>query len=104
MTQAQQWALIVGFLLPLLIAVLQQPGFPKWARATIMAVVCIVGGLVTVTVTGGFHSAHGVIAELLLVALAAIAFYEKWWKQIGATQRIELATTPKKARHKPRKT
>ena len=98
MTSAEQWALLVGFLMPLLLSVIQQPGWSKPVRAIVMFIVCIVGGLITVWVAtpGGLSgsSTHGIIGVCLTVALAAVAFYEKFWKPTGVAPAIEAATSP----------
>lgn len=97
MTETAQWSLIIGTLLPLLIAVLQRPSFKPWMRTAVMAVVCTGGALVNVDLDGSFGSARGVIAQVLLVISAAVLFHEHVWKTLGVTPAIEKATSPSAA-------
>lgn len=93
MNDLQMWSLVVGTLAPTLIAVLQQPWWPKWARTLVTALFCLVAGGVTAWLNGEL-SGRGAVTAVLLVLVAALATYRSLWKPSGITNVIEIATTP----------
>jgi hypothetical protein len=97
MTDAQMWALVVGALLPPLIAVAERPTFPSWARAAIALVVSAVAGFVTVWIAGDLNG-KSVTSAILLTLIAAVSSYESLWRPTGIAPRVELATSPRRDR------
>jgi len=91
------WNAIVAAVLPMIIALIQQPTFPRWARATITLVVCAIGGLVTTYVTDQWNS-EDVVTSVLTIFAAVLAFHTAFFKPTGITDAIENATS--KAIHK----
>lgn len=92
MNDLQMWSLVVGTLAPTLIAVLQQPWWPKWARTVVTALFCLVAGGVTAWLSGEL-TGRGVATAVLLVLVAALATYRSLWKPSGVTDAIEIVTT-----------
>lgn len=87
---------ILGFLAPILIAVLKQPRMSRLMTQIITAVMSILVALVAILVTGGFQqpadvAGWGVLA--LMVLGVAQAAYGLIWKQIGVTNSVEQATS-----------
>lgn len=94
MTDLEMWSALVAFLLPLVIAVIQQPRWSGPVRVGIMVVFCVLASLVTTALQGNlstdrwFHS-------LLVVAIGTIAFYQGVWKPALVAPRLERATSPR---------
>lgn len=92
-------SLVVGFILPPFIALIQQPKWPNWFRSLVTLFVCIlVGGLESYL--QGELAAGSILRRVLVVAISANATYQGFWKHAGA-RGIENATSPKKAESKP---
>ena len=96
MSQLVMWNLIVGFLLPHLIAVIQQPTWSQRARVIVTSVVCVLFGGGTAYFNGVLDNWHDVVGSILIVGVAAITFYNNLWKQTGIPQSIERATSGSK--------
>lgn len=94
MTNLQMWSLLVGFLAPLVIAVIQQPKWKQSTRALVTAICSIVGGGLTAYFEGSFDDKSDVIGSILLVGVAAMTFYAKFWKQTRVAPAIEALTSP----------
>jgi hypothetical protein len=95
MNATLQWSLILGVLLPPLIAILQRPSFPSHLRAGITVVVCVAAGLVGLAIEGKLGvGAKTIVINLLVVIGAAVTFHEHVWKNLRVTPTIERATTP----------
>lgn len=92
MSNLVMWNLVVGFLVPNLIAVIQQPRFTDNTRAVITFVVSILGGLGTAYFTGQWNT-QDIVGSCLIVAVAAITFYKGFWKKTGVAPAIERATS-----------
>jgi ABC-type uncharacterized transport system permease subunit len=97
MTDTQMWNLIVGALLPPLIALVQQPTFPPWVRSLIAVVASGVAGFVTVWVAGEL-TGRSVVTGVLITLVAAVSTYESVWRKIGVTGTVETATSPRPVR------
>jgi len=95
MTDAQMWSLIVGFLVPPFLAVIQQPGWSDGLRAVVSFVVAILVALGTVYFAGNLDFGHekAWISAILLVFVTAIATYRDFWKQTGIAPTIEAITS-----------
>jgi hypothetical protein len=90
----EMWSLLVGFFLPPFIAVIQQPSWPKWARAVATLVVCVAVGLVTVLLSGKL-TGQSAVSGSLMVLVSSLVTYQHWWKHTGVTAKIEHATSTK---------
>lgn len=86
------WNLIVGFLVPNLIAVIQQPKFSEGARAMVTALVSIAGGLGTTYFSDQFNLGD-IAGSILVVGVASISFYKGFWKPTGVAPAIESKTS-----------
>lgn len=86
------WNAIVAAGLPMLLAILQQPTFPRWARATITLVASIIGGLATTYFSGQWNP-EDVVTSVLTIFAATLAFHTAFFKPTGITDAIENATS-----------
>lgn len=86
MTKVQMWAVLIGLILPYLVSVINQVGWPKWANFSVTIVACILGGLGTVYFAGSLNLAHpdvGVILEaIILVLTASQLVYKTYFKEL----------------------
>jgi hypothetical protein len=99
MEDLQNWTLLIGALLPPLIAFIQRPGWSNRARAIVTVVVCVAVGFVGTYLEGdGLQWDGDLVGACLRVLLAAQATYIAFWKPTQVAPKIELATTPSRAR------
>lgn len=92
MSNLVMWNLILGFVIPNLVAVLQQPRWSSSRRAVVTLLVCIVGGVGTAYFNGQFNLGD-IVGSILVTAVAAITFYKNFWKPTGIAPAIENATS-----------
>ena len=86
------WSLIVGFLLPPAIAVVQQPRWSEPVRAIVMFVVCLIAAAGTAYFQGDLTGRRWIQAALLIV-VATIATFKGLWKPTRVAPEIEAATS-----------
>lgn len=94
MTDLEMWSLLVGALLPTLVAVIQQPRWPKWFRAVVGVSASVAAGFVTTWLT--FANAlweQGMVHSILLVGVASWASYRNFWQPTSIAPTIEAKTT-----------
>lgn len=93
MTNVQMWAIIVGFLTPLVVALIQQPTWIPAVRAVVGFLAAVVFGTGTAYFAGDFNGTSWVTG-VLLVLVSAISTYKGFWQPTGIAPRIETATSP----------
>jgi peptidoglycan/LPS O-acetylase OafA/YrhL len=71
------WALVVGFFMPLIIAVIQQRTWATWLRSVVAFVSCAAAAAITCVVRGDLATKTW-ISSALIVLVEAIATYELW--------------------------
>lgn len=91
MTDTQMWALIVGFFLPLVVAVVVQTSWPSWLKSVTLFVASTVVAFVTVYLTGDLDGRTWLSATLVIL-VTAIAVYNGIWKPTKVAPAIESAT------------
>lgn len=92
------WGILVGTVAPLVIAVVQRPGWSDTARVMVSVLFCTIVGAGTAVLDGTISSGpitfssvlHGAVA----VILAAQVAYRNFWKPMGTAEAIERATSP----------
>jgi hypothetical protein len=94
MGRLEMWALIVGFVMPLLIAIVQRSTWTQPVRALVMAVSSVIAGGLTAYFAGDLNGVD-VTTAILLVAVTAIASYKGFWQPTTVAPKIEAATSPK---------
>lgn len=86
------WSAIVGFVLPPLVAFVNQATWPGWARALVALAACIGAGAGTAAFDGSLTGQRWATA-VLVVLTAALGFYTTFWKPSKIAPAIEQATT-----------
>ena len=97
MSNAAMWALIVGFFMPHVIAVVQQPGWSQGLRSVITFLASVGAAIGTVLIQHGGWNWHDWVSSTLLILVTAIATYHGLWKPTGVAPSIEASTSGKPA-------
>lgn len=93
-TDLAMWTSLVSFLLPVLVAVIQQPRWQPRTRALVAALSSVVAGVGTVYLTDpGALDAGLTTTVVLSMLVASTAVYRAWWKPVGIRV-LESATSP----------
>lgn len=87
-------ALVIGFVTPLVISVVQQPRLVKWQRTAVAVAASVVLGGLTAYAAGMFDDAKSVVTVIVVLYTASETFYQKLWKQTGLAGAIEAKTSP----------
>ena len=94
MSNSAMFALIIGFLLPLLVAVFQQPRWSDPIRAAVALLVSLLAGAGTAYFAGDLGlRPETLVTDTLIIFVAAIAAYRGWWKPTGIAPAIEKVTS-----------
>jgi hypothetical protein len=94
MSQVEAWTLLVGAIVPVLVAVVNQPGWNATVRRIVAVGVSLVIGLGTVVAQGlADFSPAGALVTIAAVVGAAQAAYALIWKPSGTTDSVERATS-----------
>lgn len=82
MTDAAMFALIVGFLSPLVLNLIVKATWRPWAKSVTAFLWSVVVGSLTAWFAGAF-TGLGVISTILLVLVVSITAYQNFWKQVA---------------------
>lgn len=93
MSDLDLWSAVVGFVLPLLIAVVTRARWSSELKGAVTVAACAIGGTMTALLNGGLHGAS-VIRAALVVAASTVLFYATLWHPSGIAPAIEEMTTP----------
>lgn len=85
--------LIVGFVAPIIISVINRPTFDSRLKVLVMVLVSVVAGFGTAYFSDQFN-AEDVTSSVMTVMVAAITAYTGIFKPSGVAPKIELATSP----------
>lgn len=94
MTDLAMWTLLVGTLLPPVIAVVQQPQWSSRVRSLVSVATCLVAGGGTAWL-GGALSGTSLVTTVLTVLVTALATYTGFWKPSGIAAAVEGVTSSK---------
>ncbi|MFK0182090.1 hypothetical protein ACIQVR_39770 [Streptomyces xanthochromogenes] len=92
LTDAELWAAALGYVLPPVIAIVNQPKWSGALRALFMLIVAGADGLGSAYFTGEF-SGKTAITCVLTAAVAIGIAYHTVWKPSGIAPGIEVATS-----------
>jgi phosphotransferase system glucose/maltose/N-acetylglucosamine-specific IIC component len=87
-------SIVVGSLLPNLIAVAIQPGWRKEVRGLAAFGICIVAGTVVAVLQGEIGDGRTLAASVVGVLVTSQVLYTTLWKPSGIAPIIERATSP----------
>lgn len=87
-----QWGVILGVILPLLTAVVQQPTWSQTVRRIVATVLAVAVGIGTAWFNGELSHGTTVVAACAAVLVAAQATYHTLWGDLAPA--IEAATSP----------
>jgi hypothetical protein len=89
------WGLIVGFFMPPLLAIVQQPGWSQPVRSIVMFAASLLAGAGTVYFTEGGFDTSNLTTTILVVMVTAISTYKGLWVPTGIAPKVEVNTSPK---------
>lgn len=92
MTNADMWASLVGFFLPLFIAIIQKEQWTPSIKAAIAFIACLVAAAGATYFTGGFTDDY--VRTALVVFVAAVTAYKGLWQPTGVADVIERRILP----------
>lgn len=96
LSTADMWTILVGFLLPNAIALVNQSHWAKPLKAIVSFAVCIVTAIIDVLIQGNWNG-HDIGRTLVLVAFVAYTSYQLFWKPSTIAPQIEAATSTRAA-------
>ncbi len=94
MTDLEMWSLLVGFLLPPAIALIQRKSWSDGIRALVAFAACVVAALGTCYFNGSLDG-KSLVSAILTVVVTAIATYKGFWHKTGVSDAIERLTNGK---------
>lgn len=98
MSNLAQWSALVGFVLPLLVAIVQQSHWSRAVRTVIGIIAVIISAGVTAFVENKLNWNNWATS---LIAIATVAFttYRNVWVPLGAADWVEAVTSKKTVEH-----
>lgn len=87
-----QWAVIVGFFLPLLLSVILQAKWSTALKSVVSFAVVMAATAITAWVEGKVDSAN-LLSTFFYVLTATIASFKALWQPTGVAQALEKATS-----------
>lgn len=90
-TDLIMWSGLVGFGLPLVIAVIVQSRWSDNVKAVVAFLACCLAGAGTAYFSGHFVG-RSIVSSILVVATVGMALYQGFWKPTGVTAAIRAAT------------
>lgn len=85
---------LIGFVMPGLIALVNQPTFSPRLKGVIALVSSVVAAVLTEWVRGDLDWGAGLRSTVLVVGAATFAFYRLWWRPTLWAPTIEAMTSP----------
>lgn len=92
MSNLAQWSALVGFLIPLAIAVVQQTHWRRWVR-TVIGVVCSLGAAIITAAVENRLTWNTWATSAIWIVTTAMVSYRTIWVPLGAAPTIEAKTT-----------
>lgn len=92
MSKLEMWALVVGFLLPPVLALVQQTQWSDRLRSVVAFVACLIAGAGTVYVQQEEWDWSDWMSTSLVVLVTAVATFRNFWKPTGISTAIEQKT------------
>jgi hypothetical protein len=87
------WNMLVGFLLPNAVAVVNQPRWSPVAKGVMTLIAVVLAGGGTAWFNGAF-TGRGILSSVLVVGVLALVTYQTLWKPSNIAPAIERGTSP----------
>lgn len=97
MNTLQVWSLVLGFLVPPILAVIQQPKWSQQVRSLVTFGFALLVGFGNVWLNGDLSKAADWTSAILIVLISAISTYKGFWKPSGIAPAIETKTSTTQA-------
>ncbi len=91
-------SIVVGSLLPNVIAIVVQPTWRKETRGLVAFGICVAAGLMVALLQGDIGCGQDVAASVVTVLITSQVLYQALWRPSGIAQAIEGTTTALAAR------
>lgn len=92
LTTQDMWTILAGFLLPILVAMINQSHWSKILRAIVSFAICIAVAVVDVLIQGNWNG-HDLTRTLVLIAFVAYTSYQLFWRPSAIAPTIEANTS-----------
>lgn len=92
MTDLELWAVIVGFFVPVVLSVINQPTWSSRRKSTVAFIFAVFVGAITAWLQGDLNG-RSVVSAILLVLVLSITTYKGFWKPTGVAGAIEVKTS-----------
>lgn len=90
MSDLDLWSALLGFVAPLVVAVIDQPHWPALAKVIVTVAVSVGGGFLTAALSGAINAHWAWLHASLVVLTAAVVFYRTLWLKPASA--LEAAT------------
>ncbi len=92
LSNIELWTIVVAFFSPVVLSVINQPGWSEKTKAVVAFLYCLVVGTITAYLTGATTGAD-VVTTVLIVLVITISTYKGFWKPTGIAPSIEAKTS-----------
>jgi len=93
MSEADLWAAIVAFVMPLLVAMIVKQPWQDDLKALVAFVACIVFAAGTAYFSAELNASN-VIRDFLIIFVGGMTFWARFWRPLGVTGFIEKNILP----------
>ncbi len=93
LSPAAQWAVVSGFLMPLVIACIQQPHWKTEFKTAIGFLACVVCAVIQLSIEGKLDT-RNFFPTVVLVLTVSVGTFHHFWEKLGITSAIEKGTSP----------
>lgn len=90
MGDAAMWALIVGFISPIVLNFIISALWPSWVKSLIAFGFSAVVGVITALIAGAFQGLS-IVSTILLVLVVSITSYQNFWKNVAPNMQRDAA-------------
>lgn len=95
LTSTTSWSLLLGLAMPWLVAMVNRPWWPTWARQWVAIIASVIGGLLVCLATDALSDVTDVLGACAIVLIASQAVYKRLFAESQA--RLEAATSGRRA-------
>ena len=85
------WTAIVAFIMPIIVASVNQSHWSRPIKTTVGALACLVASAIELLLLGQFHASNWTLTFLAVFA-GSITFFKGFWKPLGVADAVEQRT------------